>query len=240
MRMHPTQPHTTPASPTSRGLFVAFEGGEGAGKTTQITRLASALTARGREVCVTREPGGTPLGRRIREMLLNPATGSIDPRTEALLFAADRAEHVAALIRPALDDGQVVLTDRYMDSSAAYQGAGRGLLRHEVLNLSLWAAGGLVPDLTIVLDVDPRIGLSRATTSEFGAADRFESEALGFADSVRAGFLELAAKEPHRYLVLDAAASADDLHHQIVEALDMLAGTSAEGDGGGRSERASA
>lgn len=205
-------PETTATPP---GLFIAFEGGEGAGKTSQIQHLASALAEAGRAVTLTREPGGSALGRHLRQILLSPETGHIDPRAEALLFAADRAQHVATVIRPALDAGQAVLTDRYMDSSAAYQGAGRGLSREEIIDLSLWAAEALTPDLTIVLDIDPRVGLARATRSEFGAADRIESEAVEFADAVRAGFLALAARDPHRYLVLDATQSEDVLAVRI-------------------------
>lgn len=204
---------------TTTGLFIAFEGGEGVGKSTQIKRLAQGLGLAGRSVTLTREPGGSTIGRTIRQVLLDPATGKIDPRTEALLFAADRAEHVATIIRPALDEGNDVITDRYMDSSAAYQGAGRGLSRTEVRDLSLWAADGLVPDLTVVLDLDPRIGLARATKDEFGAADRIESEKIEFADAVRAGFLALAAAAPERYLVVDATQSPEDVAARVQDAV---------------------
>lgn len=204
---------------TTNGLFIAFEGGEGVGKSTQIKRLAQGLSIAGRSVTLTREPGGSGIGRTIRKVLLDPATGKIHPRTEALLFAADRAEHAATVIRPALDAGNDVITDRYMDSSAAYQGAGRGLSRTEVRDLSLWAVEDLVPDLTVVLDLDPRVGLVRATKDEFGTADRFESEKIEFADAVRAGFLALAAAAPERYLVVDATLSAEDVAEQVQAAV---------------------
>lgn len=203
----------------STGIFIAFEGGEGAGKTTQIRALAHTLQRDGHPVTLTREPGGSALGRTIRQIVLDPDTGAIDPRAEALLFAADRAQHAATVIKPALDAGHVVITDRYMDSSAAYQGAGRGLSRDEVLNLSLWATDRLVPDLTIILDLDPRVGMSRATKTEFGRADRFESERLEFAQAVRDGFLALAASAPHRYCVINAERSADAIAADVVDAV---------------------
>lgn len=190
-----------PARAAYPGLFVAFEGGEGAGKSTQARLLAGWLEDKGHEVVVTREPGATGSGRRIRALLLDRATGALAPRAEALLYAADRAQHVAEVIRPALERGAVVLTDRYVDSSLAYQGAGRALDRDDVQKISTWATEGLRPDLTLLLDVDPAVGLSRATA---GGADRIEAESLAFHQRVRAGFLELAAREPERYLVVPA------------------------------------
>lgn len=206
----------------TRGVFIAFEGGEGAGKSTQIRLLEQALAAAGHEVTVTREPGGSRIGERIRDILLNPSTGAIDPRTEALLFAADRAEHVATVIAPALDSGHVLVTDRYMDSSAAYQGAGRGLAHSEIINLSMWAVDNVVPDLTILLDLDPMVGLGRATRSEYGTADRFESEKIEFARAVRDGFLTLAAQRPQRYLVLDATQDPEAIASQVWQAVSLL------------------
>lgn len=216
-----TAPHAGPAdtSAAARGFFVVFEGGEGAGKTTQITHLCEVLTASGRAVTLTREPGGSAIGKHVRSLLLSPDTGAIDPRTEALLFAADRAEHVATVIAPALAEGRIVISDRYMDSSAAYQGAGRGLSREEILDLSKWAANGLLPDLTVILDIDPRDGLARATKSEFGTADRIESEKIEFAYAVRQGFLDLAATAPERYLILDATLPVADLAQQVSSAV---------------------
>jgi len=192
------------------GAFIVFEGGEGSGKSTQIARLAHFLSAQEFTVVTTREPGGTAVGQLIRNVLLDPATGDLSPRTEALLYAADRAEHVHAVITPALSAGSVVLSDRYVDSSLAYQGAGRQLKVDDVALLSSWATQSLVPDLTIVLDIDPRIGLSR-----FEGADRLEALSLGFHDRVRQGFLDLAGREPSRYLVVDATQSADAIEADI-------------------------
>jgi len=199
------------------GLFVVFEGGEGAGKTTQIQRLATALKGRGYDVVVTREPGATEAGARIRALLLDPAT-SLSARAEALLYAADRADHVANVVQPALERGAVVISDRYVDSSLAYQGAGRELDQEEVADLSRWATEGLVPRLTVLLDVDPALGLGRAT----GEPDRLEQESLEFHRAVRQGFLDLAAAEPTRYLVVPAAQPVDDVHAAVLRRLEPL------------------
>ncbi|HEX4654144.1 MAG TPA: dTMP kinase, partial [Mycobacteriales bacterium] len=196
------------------GLFVVFEGGEGAGKSTQATLLADALRARGHDVVTTFEPGATPIGRRLREVLLDRGSTGMSARTEALGYAADRAQHVAEVIRPALRRGAVVVSDRYVDSSLAYQGAGRELDEHEVKRLSRWATGGLTPDLTIVLDVDPAEGLTRAT----GPGDRIETEAMEFHQRVRNRFLELARRGRNRYLVIDVRnADAQAVHAQVLD-----------------------
>jgi dTMP kinase len=197
--------------PTYAGLFVVFEGGEGAGKSTQVKRLAAVLEESGCEVVVTREPGATPVGARIRALLLDPAT-ALSPRAEALLYAADRAQHVATVVRPALARGAVVISDRYVDSSLAYQGAGRALPREEISRLSRWATEGLVPDVTLLLDIDPAIGLARAT----GSPDRIEQESLAFHQAVRQGFLDLAAAEPERYCIVSAMLSPDAVHAAVV------------------------
>ncbi len=186
------------------GLFVVFEGGDGAGKSTQCRLLADALRAQGFEVVLTREPGGTDTGEAIREVLLGAGSQGMAARTEALLFAAARAEHVASLIRPALARGAVVISDRYLDSSVAYQGAARGLGEAAVADLSGWATEGLLADLTVVLDVDPQVGVGRA-----GDANRMEAEPRPFHEAVRGSFLRQAAAAPHRYLVL---ASHTDRH----------------------------
>ncbi len=196
----------------SAGYFVAFEGGEGAGKSTQEALLARALTERGRAVVRTREPGGTPAGERIREVLLSPEFEGLDPRAEALLFAAARGEHVARVIRPALTRGDVVICDRYIDSSVSYQGYGRELGPKRVRDLSLWATGDLLPDLTIVLDVDPQVGLAR-----FAQRDRLEAEPLEYHQQVRAAFLALAESDPDRYLVMDAGRDVDAIAGMILE-----------------------
>ena len=182
------------------GFFIALEGGEAAGKSTQEGLLAEHLEALGYVVVRTREPGGTPAAEAIREVVLNPEFAGLDARAEALLFAASRGEHAARVIRPAMEAGAVVVCDRFLDSSIAYQGVGRDLGIDRVRDLSLWATGGLVPDLTIVLDIDPVIGLARLTNP-----DRLEAEPLAYHQRVRQAFLQLASAEPHRYLVLDAS-----------------------------------
>ena len=185
------------------GMLIAFEGGEGSGKSTQVRHLAEWLTERGVAVTTTHEPGATDFGVRIRGLLLDSADGSMTPRAEALLFAADRAHHVDTVVRPALDRGDVVITDRYVDSSLAYQGAGRSLSVDDVRRLSRWATDGLRPDLTVLLDVDPEIGLQRARAAGRGQ-DRVEREPIEFHRRVRQGFRSLADAAPDDYLVVDA------------------------------------
>jgi len=196
------------------GIFIAFEGGEGGGKSTQAGLLAEALLAGGREVVRTREPGGTPAAEAIRAVLLDPANEGLDARAEALLFAAARGEHVARVIRPALDRGAVVITDRYVDSSLAYQGVARELGVERVLELSMWATGGLLPDLTFVLDIDPAVGLARVTDP-----NRLEAESLEWHRMVRAAFLDLVARDPQRYVVLDATRPVQELASAIAAAV---------------------
>ena len=195
----------------SGGVLIAFEGGEGAGKSSQIVRLADDLRADGNTVVVTHEPGATSIGKQIRALLLN-SESPISPRSEALLFAADRAHHVSTVIGPALDRGEIVITDRFVDSSLAYQGAGRTLSTDEVKRLSRWATDGLVPDLTILLDVAPEVGLARVhDRADEGGPDRLERETLDFHERVRQGFRHLAESDPDRYLVLDASRPIEDL-----------------------------
>jgi dTMP kinase len=196
---------------TAEGLFIVFEGGEGAGKSTQVRRLADSLSAIGHDVVVTFEPGATPTGARLREILLDRETTGLAPMAEALLYAADRAQHVASVIRPALSRGAVVISDRYVDSSIAYQAGGRGLPDSDVRRLSVVATGGLRPDLTVLLDLPPEIGLSRLTTP----ADRIETETLQFHQRVRRTFLDLASQSRSRYQVVDAATSADRIHEVV-------------------------
>lgn len=198
-------------------VFIAFEGGDGAGKSTQVTALAEWLRGRGIDPVVTREPGGTPLGSQIRELLLHGS--DVGPRAEALLFAADRADHVATLIRPALQRGDVVITDRYIDSSIAYQGAGRALEAADIAYLSSWGTDGLVPDLTILLDVTPDTGRARRSGR---VEDRLEAEAEAFHQRVRDHFLALAEAAPQRYLVLDAARPVDELTAAIRDRVATL------------------
>jgi len=187
------------------GLFVSFEGGDGAGKSTQSRALAGWLEGRGERVLSTFEPGDSTLGAVLRDAVQHGE--DLDARTEALLYAADRAHHVATVVRPALARGEVVLTDRYLDSSVAYQGVGRGLGAEAVERLSLWATGDLLPDLTVLLDIEPVAGLARLT----GAPDRLERAGDEFHRRARQAFLDRAAADPGRWLVLDAAAPAAEL-----------------------------
>jgi dTMP kinase len=201
------------------GLFLTVEGGDGSGKSTQSALLAKWLEAQGRTVLLTREPGGTDFGLEVRDLVLH-WHGDISPRAEALLYAADRAHHIATKVRPALDRGEIVLQDRYLDSSVAYQGAGRVLEPDEIRNLSLWATEGLLPDLTILLDLDESLGRDRL--KERTKYDRLEAEEQDFHARVRAGYLALAAAEPDRFLVLDAAGSLDSLASAIRERVSKL------------------
>ena len=203
------------------GLFIAFEGGDGAGKSTQAALLTQALQDAGRTVVRTREPGGTPVGEKLRSLVLEHGHGQIDARTEALIFAASRAAHVDQVIRPALERGDVVVSDRYIDSSVAYQGAGRDLGTDAVRSINGWATGGLVPDLTVLLDVDPESGRRRRTASD-AAEDRLESEPDSFHGSIRQAFLALAEASPGRYLVLDASAPVADLAQKILARIEGL------------------
>lgn len=212
------RPLSAPEPVAWAGLFVVFEGGEGAGKSTQVTRLATALRSRGQQVVVTREPGATEFGARLRGMLLASSRGASapSPRAEALLYAADRAHHVATVVRPALNNGSVVLCDRYIDSSLAYQGAGRTLPTDEIAWLSSWATGRLKPDLVVLLDVPPETGLARAA-ARGGLPDRLEQESAAFHDRVRYAFLDLAAADPKRYLVLDATRPPDEVAAAVLD-----------------------
>lgn len=212
----------------SPGLFIAFEGGDGAGKSTQAARLFDALESRGFSVLRTREPGGTPIGEKLRSLVLDHGHGTIDARTEALMFAAARAAHASQVIRPALAAGQVVITDRYIDSSVAYQGAGRGLGAEGVLSLNEWATEGLHPDLTVLLDVEPSDGRERRTAGDAGE-DRLESEPDAFHSTIRHAFLDLAAAAPSSYLVLPAKSDIETLAAQILERVDALLGNRVPG-----------
>lgn len=204
------------------GLFITLEGGDGVGKSTQAALLEASLTEAGHTVVRTREPGGTDLGSEIRSMVLH-RRGHIAPRAEALLYAADRAHHVATVVRPALERGEVVLQDRYLDSSVAYQGAGRVLGADEVRDLSLWAVEGLLPDLTVLLDLDETASKSRLDSSRT-EYDRLEAEAADFHARVRHAFLDLAAAEPDRFLVLDASRDRADIARAIGDRVRELLG----------------
>lgn len=199
-------------------MFVVFEGGEGAGKSTQVLRLSKRLRDEGRDVVVTREPGGVPSAEAIRSLVLDPDHRDMDARAEALLFAAARAEHVAQLIRPALDRGAIVLCDRFVDSSIAYQGVARRLGVERIAAINDWATQGLKPDLTVVLDIDPSVGLQRAGRVN-AAPDRMESQSASFNQQVRQAFLARATAEPGAYLVLDATGEPDAIASAIAKRL---------------------
>jgi dTMP kinase len=204
------------------GLFISLEGIDGVGKSTQSDLLEEFLRAQGREVVLTLEPGGTELGQEIRHLLLH-RKGDVAPRAEALLYAADRAHHVATKIRPALERGEVVLTDRYLDSSVAYQGVGRALRAHDVRDISMFAVEGLLPDLTILLDLEASAAAERrSTTGE--APDRLEQEKIEFFEAVRQAYLDMAAAEPNRWLVIDARESVDEMQAKIRNRVAELLG----------------
>ncbi|MFC9397681.1 dTMP kinase [Streptomyces sp. NPDC057027] len=205
-------------APSPTGFFIALEGGDGAGKSTQVQALAEWIRAKGHEVVVTREPGATPIGKRLRSILLDVSSAGLSNRAEALLYAADRAEHVDSLVRPALERGAIVISDRYIDSSVAYQGAGRDLSPTEIARISRWATDGLVPHLTVVLDVSPETARERFTE----APDRLESEPPEFHARVRAGFLALAAADPSRYLVVDAGQEPEAVTTVVRHRLDRM------------------
>ena len=192
------------------GVFVCFEGGEGAGKSTQTRALESWLRSEGYAVRLTFEPGDTEVGRRVRQIVLDPATGDLADRTETLLYAADKAEHVETVVLPALERGEVVITDRYVDSSLAYQGAGRALDLAEVEQVQRWATRDLRPHLTVVLDLAPEQGLGR-----FAERDRIEGESVEFHERVRKAFVEMASADPDHYLVMDARRPVDDIATEV-------------------------
>lgn len=212
-----TTPDARPGVYTSTGVFVCFEGGEGSGKSTQSKRLAEALRAQGYDVVLTFEPGDTEVGKALRQIVLSPETGELSDRTEALLYAADKAEHVDTVVQPALDRGAVVITDRYVDSTLAYQGAGRTLAVEEVERVARWATHDLRPHLTVVLDLEPAAGLGR-----FEGRDRIEGESLEFHQRVREAFVRMAGADPEHYLVLDARDGVDDIAAAIRERITPL------------------
>ena len=226
---------TTAAESGGRtGLFVTFEGGDGVGKTTQATLLEKWLTDAGRTVVRTREPGGTEVGVLVRDIVLHHR-GDIAPRAEALLYAADRAHHIASVVRPALSRGEVVIQDRYLDSSVAYQGDGRQLEAEEIRDLSLWATGGLLPDLTVLLDLDPAAARERLDADD-KPFDRLEAEREDFHVRVRARFLAIADAEPARFLVLDASQPVADLAAAIRARVETILAPRADASAGAASD----
>jgi dTMP kinase len=214
--------------PPATGLFIAFEGVEGAGKGTQVKLLEEHLRSLGHDVLITREPGGTDLGEHLRELLLDPQTGHVDARTEALLFAASRSQHVAAVIRPALAAGKIVISDRYVDSSLAYQGWARGLGEQDVLTLNVWATQGLFPDLVILLHVEPELGLLRSTE----AMDRMELEGGDFHAKVADAFLKIAEEHPERFVVIDSDKEPAQVADDVRAAADRLLRDRSDENGG--------
>ena len=202
------------------GVFITFEGGDGAGKTTQIDKLRGWLERQGHTVVVTREPGGTDIGVELRNIVLHHR-GFLAPRAEALLYAADRAHHIHTVVRPALERGEVVVQDRYFDSSVAYQGAGRVLSEDEVRDLSLWATESLMPQLTVVLDIPSDIARQRRD-SDNRVFDRLEAEADDFHERVRQAYHRLADAEPDRFLMIDGQRPIDDIHAEVVSRVSAL------------------
>ena len=198
------------------GLFITFEGGEGCGKSTQIAALKARLEAIGKTVVQTREPGGTALGESVRSLLQHDDEGQgMSPEAELLLFAASRAQHVRELIAPAIAQGQIVLSDRFLDSTTVYQGVARAIDSKKVETINQFAIGDTTPDLTILIDLSPEIGLARVHARSDGQLDRMENEAIEFFQAVRQGYLDLAKSEPKRFLVLDGSQSIEDLETQI-------------------------
>jgi dTMP kinase len=208
---------TLPPTYAETGVFVCFEGGEGSGKSTQARVLSDRLTAEGYAVRLTFEPGDTTVGQELRRIVLSPETGDLSPRTEALLYIADKAEHVDTVVQPALDRGEVVITDRYVDSTLAYQGAGRDLAFVDLEQVARWATHGLRPNLTIVLDLAQEHGLSR-----FEGRDRIEMESLEFLERAREAFLRLAEADAEHYLVIDARLDIDEIAEQVLAAVRPL------------------
>lgn len=199
-----------------RGLFITFEGGEGSGKSTQIKRLGEVLKARGLSVLQTREPGGSPGAEAVRHVLLSGAAEAYGPETEALLFAAARSDHVEQVIRPAVDSGTIVLCDRFMDSSRVYQGVTGELDSEFMRQLEEVTVNGMVPDLTLILDIDPEIGLARAASRRSGPADRYEKETVAMHQRRRDGFLDIAKREPERCKVIDASLDAEAIAAEVL------------------------
>lgn len=210
------------ANPANRhGLFIVVEGGDGAGKTTQLTLLDEALRARGYRVVTTREPGGTEIGEKLRALVLEAGQGAIDDRTEALIFAASRAAHAAQLIRPALAEGAIVLCDRYIDSSAAYQGVGRGLGVNTIVDLSRWATADLVPDATLLLSVPLRSEQERMT--ERGTVDRIEAEGAEFKARIHSAFERIAREDSNgSHCIVDGVGTIEEVHARVLEVVKPL------------------
>ncbi|MCI0382074.1 MAG: dTMP kinase [Chlamydiae bacterium] len=208
-------------SKKNTGFFITFEGGDGAGKTTLIDSLYQIFSSKGREVVKTREPGGTLLGEMIRNMVLNPPNHGLSPRAELFLFLADRAEHVDRVVLPALKEGKIVLSDRFTDSTLAYQGVGRGLKEEVIKSFCAFAADNLQPDLTIYLDIDPKIGMKRIKKGS-QKLDRIETEGVSFHEKIRAAFLKLAEENKKRIRVIDATKPPQEVLKDALRVIDEL------------------
>lgn len=216
------------------GFFITFEGIDGSGKSSHLRRVSAYLAGVGVDVVTTREPGGTAIGEQIRALLLSNETREISPEAETMLYASDRAEHVRKVILPALDGGRIVLCDRYVDSTKAFQGYGRGISLSLITDLNRIATGGLAPDLTILLDVDPAIARARldaraAPGSNKQPVDRFDEEAYEFHRRVREGYLALASAEPHRFHVVDSGVGVEEAHEKVVGIVLERTGIAAQG-----------
>lgn len=203
-------------------MFITFEGGEGSGKTTAIKRIIAELESRGYEVILTREPGGTPIGEQIRNVILDKANTAMDPRTEALLYAASRRQHLAEKILPAIKEGKVVLCDRYLDSSLAYQGGARNLGIEEILNVNLYATEGFEPDITFLFDIEPELGLARIAANAGREVNRLDVEKLEFHHKVRESFHKVAAMFPKRFRIIDASKGPDEVFNAAFQEIEKV------------------
>ena len=201
-------------------MFITFEGGEGSGKSTAIRKIVAELEKEGHEVVLTREPGGTPISEEIRNVILDKKNTDMDPRTEALLYAASRRQHIVQKILPALKEGKIVICDRYLDSSLAYQGGARGLGIDNVLNVNLFATEGLEPDLTLLFDIKPEEGLARIAANSGREVNRLDVEKLSFHRAVRSAFLSLAKRFPKRYFIIDASKSPEEVYQAALREIE--------------------
>ena len=201
-------------------MFITFEGGEGAGKSTAIKRIVEKLTSEGYEIVLTREPGGTPIAEEIRNVILDKKNTAMDPRTEALLYAASRRQHLVEKVIPALKEGKLVLCDRFIDSSLAYQGGARGIGIDNVYNMNLFATEGMLPDLTILFDIKPEEGLARIAANSQREVNRLDVEKLAFHNKVRDSFHELAKKFPQRFVIIDASKGPDEVFEESYKAIE--------------------
>ena len=200
-------------------MFITFEGGEGSGKSTAIKAIVEALEKEGYQIVLTREPGGTPISEQIRNVILDKGNTAMDPRTEALLYAASRRQHIVEKILPALKEGKLVLCDRFLDSSLAYQGGARGIGIDKVLDINMFATEGTFPDMTLLFDIKPEIGLARIAANAGREVNRLDLEKMSFHEGVRKTFLELAERYPERYVVIDASKSPEEVLRDAMDAI---------------------